>query len=162
MLLATKSDIIHQSSLSIQNSDECLLPLPLSFLHIFLLRQILVSTFNELFGELHIQVKHCAPSIPGPPVSSLRVEVEKRDPGNEVVNCVGIFQGCLSDDDGVTLVPYYGNHHPTHDSLALYVPMLASPRSGLRRIGAAYTRHEFLSFAERFHTQVQVLRFSDQ
>lgn len=162
MLLATKSDIIHQSSLSIQNSDECLLPLPLSFLHIFLLRQILVSTFNELFGELHIQVKHCAPSIPGPPVFSLRVEVEKRDPGNEVVNCVGIFQGCLSDDDGVTLVPYYGNHHPTHDSLALYVPMLASPRSGLRRIGAAYTRHEFLSFAERFHTQVQVLRFSDQ
>ena len=162
MLLATKSDIIHQSSMSIQNSDECLLPLPLSFLHIFLLRQILVSTFNELFGELHIQVKHCAPSIPGPPVSSLRVEVEKRDPGNEVVNCVGIFQGCLSDDDGVTLVPYYGNHHPTHDSLALYVPMLASPRSGLRRIGAAYTRHEFLSFAERFHTQVQVLRLSDQ
>ena len=162
MLLATESDIIHQSSMSIQNSDEYLLPLPLSFLHIFLLRQILVSTFNELFGELHIQVKHCAPSIPGPPVSSLRVEVEKRDPGNEVVNCVGIFQGCLSDDDGVTLVPYYGNHHPTHDSLALYVPMLASPRSGLRRIGAAYTRHEFLSFAERFHTQVQVLRFSDQ
>ena len=107
-------------------------------------------------------MKHCAPSIPGPPFSSLRVEVEKRDPGNEVVNCVGIFQGCLSDDDGVTLVPYYGNHHPTHDSLALYVPMLASPRSGLRRIGAAYTRHEFLSFAERFHTQVQVLRFSDQ
>ena len=162
MLLATESDIIHQSSKSIQNCDECLLPLPLSFLHIFLLRQILVSTFNELFGELHIQVKHCAPSIPGPPVSSLRVEVEKRDPGNEVVNCVGIFQGCLSDDDGVTLVPYYGNHHPTHDSLALYVPMLASPRSGLRRIGAAYTRHEFLSFAERFHTQVQVLRLSDQ
>lgn len=117
---------------------------------------------NELFGELHIQVKHCAPSIPGPPVSSLPVEVQKRDPGNEVFNCVGIFQGCLSDDDGVTLVPYYGNHHPTHDSLALYVPMLASPRSGLRRIGAAYTRHEFLSFAERFHTQVQVLRFSDQ
>ena len=107
-------------------------------------------------------MKHCAPSIPGPPFSSLRVEVEKRDPGNEVVNCVGIFQGCLSDDDGVTLVPYYGNHHPTHDSLALYVPMLASPRSGLRRIGAAYTRHEFLSFAERFHTQVQVLRLSDQ
>ena len=162
MLLATESDIIHQSSMSIQNSDECLLPLPLSFLHIFLLRQILVSTFNELFGELHIQVKHCAPSIPGPPVSSLRVEVEKRDPGNEVVNCVGIFQGCLSDDDGVTLVPYYGNHHPTHDSLALYVPMLANPKSGLRRIGAAYTRHEFLSFAERFHTQVQVLRLSDQ
>ena len=107
-------------------------------------------------------MKHCAPSIPGPPVSSLPVEVEKRDPGNEVINCVGIFQGCLSDDDGVTLVPYYGNHHPTHDSLALYVPMLANPRSGLRRIGAAYTRHEFLSFAERFHTQVQVLRFSDQ
>ena len=69
---------------------------------------------------------------------------------------IAIFKGCLSDDDRVTLVPYYGNHHSTHDSLALFVPMLANPRSGLSRIGAAYTRHEFLNFQERFLTQVQV------
>lgn len=43
--LATGSDIIHQSSMSIQNSDKCLLPLALSFLHIFFLPQIFVSTF---------------------------------------------------------------------------------------------------------------------
>jgi len=43
--LATGSDIIHQSSMSIQNSDKYLLPLPLSFLHIFLRSQISVSTF---------------------------------------------------------------------------------------------------------------------
>lgn len=43
--LNTESDVIHQSSVSIQNSDKCLLPLPLSFVHIFLLRQIFVSTF---------------------------------------------------------------------------------------------------------------------
>lgn len=67
-----------------------------------------------------------------------------------------VMEGCLSDDDRITLVPYYGNHHPTHDSLALYVPMLANPRSGLSRIGAAYTRFEFLGFKERFLTQVQV------
>lgn len=68
-----------------------------------------------------------------------------------------LFEGCLSDDDRVTLVPYYGDHHSTHDSLALYVPILANPRPGLHRIGAAYTRHEFLSFQERFLTQVQVI-----
>lgn len=67
-----------------------------------------------------------------------------------------LMEGCLSDDDRITLVPYYGNHHPTHDSLALYVPMLANPRSGLSRIGAAYTRFEFLGFKEKFLTQVQV------
>lgn len=67
-----------------------------------------------------------------------------------------VMEGCLSDDDRITLVPYYGNHHPTHDSLALYVPMLINPRSGLQRIGAAYTRYEFQSFKERFLTQVQV------
>ena len=67
-----------------------------------------------------------------------------------------VMEGCLSDDDRITLVPYYGNHHPTHDSLALYVPMLINPRSGLKRIGAAYTRYEFQSFKERFLTQVQV------
>lgn len=67
-----------------------------------------------------------------------------------------LMEGCLSDDDRITLVPYYGNHHSTHDSLALYVPMLANPRSGLSRIGAAYTRFEFLGFKEKFLTQVQV------
>lgn len=68
-----------------------------------------------------------------------------------------VVEGSLSDDDRITLVPYYGNHHPTHDSLALYVPMLINPRSGLKRIGAAFTRYEFQSFKERFLTQVQVI-----
>lgn len=67
-----------------------------------------------------------------------------------------VIEGSLSDDDRITLVPYYGNHHPTHDSLALYVPMLINPRSDLRRIGAAFTRYEFQSFKEKFLTQVQV------
>lgn len=67
-----------------------------------------------------------------------------------------VIEGSLSDDDRITLVPYYGNHHPTHDSLALYVPMLINPRSDLRRIGAAFTRYEFQSFKEKFLTQIQV------
>lgn len=67
-----------------------------------------------------------------------------------------VIEGSLSDDDRITLVPYYGNHHPTHDSLALYVPMLINPRSDLRRIGAAFTRYEFQSFKEKFLTQVKV------
>ena len=67
-----------------------------------------------------------------------------------------VIEGSLSDDDRITLVPYYGNRHPTHDSLALYVPMLINPRSDLRRIGAAFTRYEFQSFKEKFLTQVQV------
>ena len=67
-----------------------------------------------------------------------------------------LFEGCVNDDDVVTLVPYYGNHQSTHDSLALYVPMLAKPRYGLRKIGAAYTGYEFLAFQEKFLTQIEV------
>ncbi|XP_015753708.1 PREDICTED: RNA-dependent RNA polymerase 1-like [Acropora digitifera] len=62
---------------------------------------------------------------------------------------------CLSDDDRVSFVPYYGNHHSTHDSLALYVPLLSNQRTDLQRIGEDYTRHEFLCFQEKFLIQAQ-------
>ncbi|XP_029201631.2 uncharacterized protein LOC114966061 isoform X2 [Acropora millepora] len=69
-----------------------------------------------------------------------------------------LFEGCLNDDhDRVSLVPYYGNHHSTHDSQALFVPLLSNQRTDLQSIAEDYTRHEFLCFQEKFLTQAQVI-----
>ncbi|XP_044182237.1 uncharacterized protein LOC114966062 isoform X2 [Acropora millepora] len=69
-----------------------------------------------------------------------------------------LFEGCLNDDDDrVSLVPYYGNHHSTHDSQALFVPLLSNQRTGLHSLGEDYTQHVFLCFQEKFLTQAQLI-----
>ena len=67
-----------------------------------------------------------------------------------------LFECCHSDDDYITLVPYYGDHHPTHDGCALYVPMMSNPPRQVVDIGSAFMRQEFASFKENFQTQLEV------
>ena len=68
-----------------------------------------------------------------------------------------VLECCHSDDDYVSLVPYYGEHHQWHDSLALYVPLLSNPAPTRTRTGVAFTRHDFFAFQEKFLTQAQVI-----
>ena len=73
-----------------------------------------------------------------------------------------LFECCHSEDDYVTLVPYYGNHHPTHDGSALHVPLLTNPPTEVVDIGSAFMREEFAAFKEKFLGQLEVRwSFSD-
>ena len=63
------------------------------------------------------------------------------------------FEGCHSDGDGVKLVPYYGNHHQTHDRRIRHVPVLENevePSTNWEE------SHAFQSFRNRFLDQIKV------
>ena len=63
------------------------------------------------------------------------------------------FQNCHSNDDRVTLVPYYGHHHQTHDQRIRHVPLLENGTQPPQDIQEC---HAFHSFCVKFLDQIKV------
>ena len=67
-----------------------------------------------------------------------------------------VFEGCDRDDEQVSLIPYYGEHHSRYDSIPLFVPMLTEPSPPATSTGLGCTGHDFETFQEKFLTQAQM------
>lgn len=65
-----------------------------------------------------------------------------------------VFEGSHSDEDHITLEPYYGDNHQSHDNLEPYVPLLQDTPQRGTGTAAELTCRNFHLFKQKFFNQL--------